>query len=478
MNTTSFFGDMLQTITDRGRRFLSFGPREDEGDPLGHIEALCETLLSSRGEASGMALAKDILDRWQRFDPSMQREFMGMLLQRFGPRTERLEAAIESYRASQSPAALLELHVAAEPRRQELIRRLNLAPNGIATLVSMREALLKLKVDDPDLEAVDSDFAHLFGSWFNRGFLVLRPVSWSTPADILEKIIRYEAVHHIGGWEELRLRLAPEDRRCFAFFHPQLIDDPLIFVEVALTREIPGNIADLLKEDRGQIKAAEATTAVFYSISNCQEGLRGISFGNFLIKQVVEDLRRELPKLDTFVTLSPVPGFAGWLSRERQSEASEALTQADRSRLAVLDEPDWADRPDVVAAVQPVMTSAAAWYFLKARNSNGKVIDPVARFHLGNGARLERINFLGDRSPKAMRQAYGLMVNYLYKLDDIETNHEAFAGRGEVVAAQAIRRLVPPDRNVRNPVAATTLPTSRPFPLDAERKKANKEFTP
>ncbi|SSC68610.1 malonyl-CoA decarboxylase [Ciceribacter selenitireducens] len=478
MNTTSFFGDMLQTITDRGRRFLSFGPREDEGDPLGHIEALCETLLSSRGEASGMALAKDILDRWQRFDPSMQREFMGMLLQRFGPRTERLEAAIESYRASQSPAALLELHVAAEPRRQELIRRLNLAPNGIATLVSMREALLKLKVDDPDLEAVDSDFAHLFGSWFNRGFLVLRPVSWSTPADILEKIIRYEAVHHIGGWEELRLRLAPEDRRCFAFFHPQLIDDPLIFVEVALTREIPGNIADLLKEDRGQIKAAEATTAVFYSISNCQEGLRGISFGNFLIKQVVEDLRRELPKLDTFVTLSPVPGFAGWLSRERQSEASEALTQADRSRLAVLDEPDWADRPDVVAAVQPVMTSAAAWYFLKARNSNGKVIDPVARFHLGNGARLERINFLGDRSTKAMRQAYGLMVNYLYKLDDIETNHEAFAGRGEVVAAQAIRRLVPPDRNVRNPVAATTLPTSRPFPLDAERKKANKEFTP
>ena len=478
MNTTSFFGDMLQTITDRGRRFLSFGPREDEGDPLGHIEALCETLLSSRGEASGMALAKDILDRWQRFDPSMQREFMGMLLQRFGPRTERLEAAIESYRASQSPAALLELHVAAEPRRQELIRRLNLAPNGIATLVRMREALLKLKVDDPDLEAVDSDFAHLFGSWFNRGFLVLRPVSWSTPADILEKIIRYEAVHHIGGWEELRLRLAPEDRRCFAFFHPQLIDDPLIFVEVALTREIPGNIADLLKEDRGQIKAAEATTAVFYSISNCQEGLRGISFGNFLIKQVVEDLRRELPKLDTFVTLSPVPGFAGWLSRERQSEASEALTPAERSRLAVLDEPDWADRPDVVAAVQPVMTSAAAWYFLKARNSNGKVIDPVARFHLGNGARLERINFLGDRSPKAMRQAYGLMVNYLYKLDDIETNHEAFAGRGEVVAAQAIRRLVPPDRSVRNPVAATTLPTSRPFPLDAERKKANKEFMP
>lgn len=477
MNTTSFFGDMLQTITERGRRFLSLGPRDEGSDPLGNIEALCETLLSSRGEASGMALAKDILDRWQRFDPSMQRDFMGMLLQRFGPRTERLESAIESYRASQSPAALLELHVAAEPRRQELIRRLNLAPNGISTLVRMRETLLKLKVDDPDLEAVDSDFAHLFASWFNRGFLVLRPVSWSTPADILEKIIRYEAVHHIGGWDELRRRLAPEDRRCFAFFHPQLSDDPLIFVEVALTREIPGNIADLLAEDRTQIKATEATTAVFYSISNCQEGLRGISFGNFLIKQVVEDLRRELPKLDTFVTLSPVPGFAAWFSRERRAESSDVLTQADKSKLAVLDESDWADQPDAVAAVQPVMTAAAAWYFLRARNPEGKIIDPVARFHLGNGARLERINFLGDRSSRAMRQAFGMMVNYLYKLDDIETNHEAFAGRGEVVASLAIRRLVPADKGGRSlvPIAATA--NAKDKAADGGEKNSSKEFS-
>ncbi|MBO3761519.1 malonyl-CoA decarboxylase [Ciceribacter sp. L1K22] len=477
MNTTSFFGDMLQTITERGRRFLSLGPREEGTNPLDHIEILCEALLSSRGEASGMAMAKDLLDRWQRFDPAMQREFMMMLLRRFGPKTERLEKAIESYQADPTPAALLELHVAAEPRRQELIRRLNLAPNGIATLVRMREKLLELKVEDPDLEAVDSDFAHLFGSWFNRGFLVLRPVSWSTPADILEKIIRYEAVHHIGGWDELRRRLAPDDRRCFAFFHPQLIDDPLIFVEVALTREIPSNIADLLKEDRAQIKADEATTAVFYSISNCQEGLRGISFGNFLIKQVVEDLRRELPKLDTFVTLSPVPGFAGWLSRERMAESSDVLTPADKSKLAVIDDQDWTERAEAVATVQPVMMSAAAWYFLKARNSKGRLIDPVARFHLGNGARLERINFLGDLSPKALRQAHGLMVNYLYKLDDIEANHEAFAGRGEVVAAQSIRRLVPADKAVRSLVPATNLPTPKTEAAN-DLKNGRKEFTP
>lgn len=477
MNTTSFFGDMLQTITERGRRFLSFGPREENGDALQGIEALCETLLSSRGEASGMALAKDILDRWQRFDGDRQRAFMRLLLSGFGPKAERLEKAIDAYRAEQTPKALLELHVAAEPRRQELIRRLNLAPNGIATLVRMREVLLKLKAEDPDLEAVDSDFAHLFGSWFNRGFLVLRPISWSTPADILEKIIRYEAVHHIGGWDELRLRLAPEDRRCFAFFHPQLADDPLIFVEVALTKEIPSNIADLLQEDRAPIRAADATTAVFYSISNCQEGLRGISFGNFLIKQVVEDLRRELPKLDTFVTLSPVPGFADWLSRERRSEASDVLSATDRTRLALLDEPDWADRPEALAEIQPAMTSAAAWYFLRARNRNGKVVDPVARFHLGNGARLERINFLADRSPRAMRQAHGLMVNYLYKLDDIETNHEAFAGRSEVVAAQAIRRLVPADRGTRSLVPVPGLSAAGTPSKDETKTKGSKEFS-
>ncbi|BCH24808.1 malonyl-CoA decarboxylase [Mesorhizobium sp. L-8-3] len=451
MNTSSFFGDMLQTITDRGRRFLSLGTQRGNGPhAVGTMETRCEALLSSKGEASGMALAKDILDRWNAFDIDSQREFMRMLLTRFGPRIERLEKAIEAYRASRSASALLELHEAAEPRRQELIRRLNLAPNGIATLVRMREVLLKLKSEDRDLQAVDADFAHLFGSWFNRGFLVLRPISWSTPADILEKIIRYEAVHQISGWDELRRRLAPEDRRCFAFFHPQLVDDPLIFVEVALTREIPARIDDLLREDRAPIRANEATTAVFYSISNCQEGLRGISFGNFLIKQVVEDLRRELPKLDTFVTLSPVPGFAQWLARERRAEVSDALASADRSQLNMLDDPNWPDETEAVAALQPILTTATAWYFLRARSADGRIVDPVARFHLGNGARLERINFLADRSARAMSQAHGLMVNYLYKLDDIETNHEAFADKGEVVATPSIRRLVPPAKASRS----------------------------
>ncbi len=448
---SSFFGDMLQTITERGRQLLSPGAARDNGrDPVAAIEALCDALLSSRGEASGMALADDILERWRNLDGDKQHQFMRLLAEKFGPRTERLEAAIDAYQTKRGSKELLELHEAAEPRRQELIRRLNLAPNGIATLVAMRETLLKLKAQDRELAVVDADFAHLFGSWFNRGFLVLRPISWSTPADVLEKIIRYEAVHEINGWDELRRRLAPEDRRCFAFFHPRLPDDPLIFVEVALTRAIPDNIADLLREDRAPIHAEDATTAVFYSISNCQEGLRGISFGNFLIKQVVEDLRRDLPELEQFVTLSPVPGFSRWLDSERKTEQPGALSAVDKARLAALDEDDWADKPDVIAAVQPAMTAAAAWYFLRARTKDGRVVDPVARFHLGNGARLERINFLADKSPRAMRQAYGLMVNYMYRLVDIEANHEAFAAHGEVVTTPQIKKLVPAAKAVRN----------------------------
>ncbi|WP_281977011.1 malonyl-CoA decarboxylase [Pseudorhizobium flavum] len=448
MTGTFQFADMLQAIADRGRRFLSLAPRDDE-NPVAGTTSLCETLLSSRGEASGMALAQNILRRWQGFSQEEQRAFMLLLLQDFGPDLGRLERAIEEYRRDQGPEALLELHLAAEPRRQELIRRLNLAPDGIRTLVQMREALLKLKDVAPELAAVDADFAHLFGSWFNRGFLLLRPIDWSTPANVLEKIIRYEAVHDIGGWDELRRRLEPEDRRCFAFFHPQLSDDPLIFVEVALTRDMPSSIDSLLREDRTILPAGEATTAVFYSISNCQAGLRGVSFGNFLIKQVVEDLRRDHPRLQTFVTLSPVPGFARWLSGELRNEVSDALPDAAREVLRQTEEPGWEEREQGADVLEAALTTAAASYFLRARDPQGRVVDPVARFHLGNGARLERINYLADRSPRAMRQARGLMVNYLYKLDEIETNHEAFAARGEVVTTPAIRRMIPADRGSR-----------------------------
>ncbi|HJT11029.1 MAG TPA: malonyl-CoA decarboxylase [Dongiaceae bacterium] len=449
---SAFFADLLQSIADRGRELLGRARRND-GLTHGDLAVACETLLSSRGEASGVALAREILTRWEALDESARLEFLKALAERFGPDFRRIDDAVAAYTRDRSAATAQQLHGAAEARRQELIRRLNLAPGGTEALVEMRELLLKHRSDHPELPLVDADFAHLFSSWFNRGFLVLRSIGWSTPANILEKIIRYEAVHTIRDWDELRRRLEPGDRRCFAFFHPQLTDDPLIFVEVALTQDTPSAIADLLVKERTPITAGEATTAVFYSISNCQEGLRGISFGNFLIKQVVDELRRELPGLENFVTLSPVPGFAAWLERERQAESSPALSPEDQRTLAALDREDW--HMDPPEGLHKALVSAAAYYFLKARTPKGTPVDPVARFHLGNGARLERLNFLGDLSPRALAQAHGLMVNYCYRLDDIEKNHELFVSKGQVAAAPDVRRLLREDRVPRTLVLAS-----------------------
>jgi len=444
MAGNSFFADLLQTIADRGRLLLGRvrgGNMADVG-----LAELCETLLSSRGEASGVALASEILERWRGLDEAGRRQFLTEFMERFGPDYARIDRAVAEYAARRDARAAIALHEAAEPRRQELIRRLNLAPDGFRSLVRMRAELLRLQASVPGLEVVDADFEHLLASWFNRGFLVLRRIDWSTPANILEKIIAHEAVHEIGDWSDLRGRLEPGDRRCFAFFHPRLNDDPLIFVEVALTRAVPSSIGELLGEVRERVPAEEATTAVFYSISNCEDGLRGISFGSFLLKQVIEDLRQELPKITEFVTLSPVPNFARWLAAERSDAASAAVTADDRAVLAALDRPDWADDPATVETLREPFLAIAAHYFLRARTRSGRPVDAVARFHLGNGARLERLDFLGDASEKAMRQAHGLMVNYRYKLDDIEKNHEAFADQGEIAAAPAVRRFLREDR--------------------------------
>jgi malonyl-CoA decarboxylase len=267
---------------------------------------------------------------------------------------------------------------------------------------------------------------------------VLRRIDWSTPANILEQIIRYEAVHEIRDWNDLRRRIDPVDRRCYAFFHPQLNDEPLIFVEVALTETIPTAIAPLLAAERQLVPTERARTAVFYSISNTQKGLGGISFGSFLIKQVVEELRRELPKLDTFITLSPVPGFMQWLKQADDVPVSDE----ERTLLENLDKPDWFENAELTAQLRAVVEPLAAHYFLKARTPKGRLIDSVARFHIGNGARLEKIDWLGDLSPKGLRESAGVMVNYLYRLEDIEKNHEAYANQGEIAASNAVKKLL------------------------------------
>jgi malonyl-CoA decarboxylase len=434
----AFFSDLLATISERGRSLLRRGDPADGREGASGLVELCEALLSGRGEATGTAMAREVLDRYHDLDEAGRRSFFEALARDFGPDREKLADAIKAWQAHPGDGNGSNLHFASEPRRQELIRRLNRAPGGTGDLVAMRSDLLTHMDGRKDLAALDRDVVHLLGSWFNRGFLVLRRIDWSTPANILEQIIRYEAVHEIRDWDDLRRRIDPADRRCYAFFHPALADAPLIFVEVALTETIPGAIAPLLAVNRQPVPIERARTAVFYSISNTQRGLGGISFGNFLIKQVVEELRRELPKLDTFVTLSPVPGFMPWL---KQAD-DVPLSEEERELVKQLDDPRWVESEPIATELRDVLEPLAAHYFLRARNSKGRIIDSVARFHLGNGARLERINWLGDLSPKGLRESAGIMVNYLYRLEDIEKNHEIFANDGEVVASSAVKKLL------------------------------------
>ena len=340
-----------------------------------------------------------------------------------------LANAARHYGSEPDAGSLAQIATLAEPRWQELFRRLNGAENGTVRLVRLRERLQVIvnKDSDPahsDAARIDAGLGALLRMWFNPGFLVLQPIDWSTPANILEKIIAYEAVHEITSWDALRARLAPEDRRCFAFFHPRMPEEPLIFVEVALTDHTPASIEDVLQIERQALSPDDASTAVFYSISNCQAGLAGISFGNFLIKRVAQELRLEHPALTTFVTLSPVPGLMRWLGREAPDLAEQFAAD------------DW---PADADSLEPAFTAAALRYFTRSDRPDGWPNDPVARFHLGNGAILEQINYGADKSPKGLAQSGGLMVNYRYDLDVVEANHEAFHETKSVLLSPALK---------------------------------------
>jgi malonyl-CoA decarboxylase len=441
-SNVSFFQEILNAVAEQGRQLLpasllrSSAPKDD-------VVALTRALVSSRGEASGVAIARQLLDRYRALDAGGRQTFFRFLADELKPDQEAVVAAATSFIAEPGEQALTRLQTAVESPRQEFFRRLNLAPGATAEIVAMRRELLRLPGNDPALAAVDQDLRHLLASWFNRGFLVLRRIDWQTPAVILEKIIAYEAVHAIQGWDDLRRRLEPADRRCFAFFHPSLVDEPLIFVEVALVNEIPAAIQPLLTlEAPDRSSGDKPSVAVFYSISNCQDGLRGISFGNFLIKQVVEELAKEQPQLKTFVTLSPAPMFARWLDRAVADERSGIVSEPDRVALQLLRDPAWIEEAEEEESLRPVLMALAAYYFLSAKSRDSRPVDPVARFHLGNGARLERINWLADMSDKGQREAHGIMVNYRYDLKEIEKNHEAFVNDGVVAASRLVRSLL------------------------------------
>lgn len=432
---STFLNEILGSLVVRGRGILD--KRRSTANAIDlDLVSQAEVLLSRRGEASGVAIAENLLEQYALASGAERLTFLHSLSAKFGVDTEELYEASTNFIDDPSPEMAQALHAKAEPKRRELFRRLNLANGGTSALVGMREEILAHLRDHENLKVVDTDLFQMFKSWFNRGFLAVCAVDWSTPASILEKIIQYEAVHEIHGWEDLRRRTEPADRRCFAFFHPALVDDPLIFVEVALTARIPGSVQDLLTADRTVVPVDEINTAVFYSISNCQEGLRGISFGNFLIKQVAQELKKELPSVTRFVTLSPVPGFAKWLDSETRKDDSAIAEHSEVLKL--LGNPRWTDNPKDVEALELPLKACLARYFLHAKHKNGQPLDPVARFHLGNGARLERLNWLGDISENGLRQSHGLMVNYLYDLPSVEKNHEAFADKQEIIASQDV----------------------------------------
>lgn len=434
VGTMTAISRSLGSVMDAGREILARRRLTTSAPPnsTAALVGLCKDLLDHRGEASGLALASEITAGYRQLPVASRLEFFTSLTSDFDVNADEILAAADSYRAQPDLENLWSITRAVEAPRQKLFRRINMAPDGTRTLVAMRGHLLQELRANPPLKVVDSDLKHLFISWFNKGFLELRRIDWSSPAMVLEKIIDYEAVHEINGWDDLRSRLR-EDRRCFAFFHPALSNDPLVMVEIALIDDLPQAMAPLLEQDRpAMVGSKDIDTVVFYSISNCHPGLAGISFGNFLIKSVVEELKKENPNLKTFVTLSPVPGFRKWLLKADLTELVAAeLVDKVKLPLGRVVEKD----------VYDALIKLCAHYLLREK-SGDLPRDPVARFHLGNGARLHRVHGYADLSSKGREQSAGIMVNYLYDLAKIEQYHEAYFDGGKISASRDVTRLL------------------------------------
>ena len=416
MSKINFFHGLINSLFDKPIKRKSFNFFSEKKQPLSSKDII-ENVASARGEVSALEYAELLMQHCEQLNDKDLTNFFKLIRDNFDISTLELSEAIDQYKVGGNSENLINLMKLSEPKRREIFRRCNGISKGTVRLVNLRKRLLGILKKNPELNAVDYDLVYLFKNWFNRGFLILRPINWETPAHILEKIIAYEAVHEINSWEELRLRLAPKDRRCFAFFHPAMQDEPIIFVEVALMNNIPSKIKDVLEEERQLIEPHEANVAVFYSISNCQKGLSGISFGNFLIKQVANDLKFEFNNIKKFVTLSPVPGLRNWI--KNKNPKFELILEKFKKSEQFL-------------KIKPSLMRYAGDYFLNSDRSDGMPNDPVARFHLGNGASLEQINYLGDTSLNGLNLSGGLMVNYLYDLDKVEENHEAFISENKI----------------------------------------------
>lgn len=453
MSKITYLSDILTSVFARQTN-------RDEQFGNGSFDELCDAVLSHRGESSGGRLASRLLSKYKHANDSERLEFFEMLADRFDINAEHAIRAAQRYAESRTADTLTILSESVESRRQELLRRLNRVPGATTDLVNMRADLLMACKANEELRRVDVDFQNLFRSWFNQGFLVMREIDWTTPANILEKIIAYEAVHAISCWRALRKRLEPSDRRCFAFFHPVMPEEPLIFVEVALTIDPLDTVASILTSDRTHISEQDATTAVFYSISNCQQGLAGVSFGNFLIKQVASELSLSIPNLTTFRTLSPVPGLSRWVKQQLSVLPQQATSQIVDSEESVDDVPiQWLKLADRVMSTTEYEFSEeegsqlhqlVAWYLTRARGADKQAMDPVARFHLGNGASLDSILPGADLFAKGLAQSAGVMVSYLYDLDKVADYHEQYAEQRTIIASDKVLSVLDSDKRKRS----------------------------
>jgi len=411
---------MISSIMKNG---LSLGRFRSQNFGTLHkdINKAADSVMSTTGEVSSIVFAEHLLELINEQTDEDLLVFLSYLLKEYDIDTESLLKNIQAYQSERNQNNLTLVSNSSEPKWIELFRRLNATPAGTHKLIKLREKIKDLMAEgNSGLESFDEGLLKLFKYWFNPSFLVLEKIDWSTPANVLEKIIEYEAVHEINSWDDLRARLAPSDRYCFAFFHPLIPEDPLIFVEVALTNQIPKSIEEVIKIEREELEFNQINTAVFYSISNCQNGLSGISFGNFLIKKVAHKLKQEIIGLDNFVTLSPVPGLMRWL------ENNAPLTY-ERCKDKIIDDEE--------------LNQKAINYLTESTREDGLPNDPVARFHLGNGAILKHINLNADQSSKGLSQSNGIMVNYLYDLETVERNHELFFETKEVLLSNEIKSL-------------------------------------
>lgn len=431
-------------------------PELDDNDLLTIKLVVDECIGGKGGEVSARTRAAELGRAYSVLDGKGRRKFLGLLARDYGVENERLETVIREREGCDDPLELQRLNQLLrnilEPSRTKLLRQFNELDEGVKFLVDLRAELLGWAKEDPWLKELDQDVLRLLISWFDIGFLDLRRITWDTPAAILEKLIQYEAVHAISSWQDLKNRLR-SDRRCYGFFHPRMPDEPLIFVEVALVNGLAGNVQELLDVNAPVEDSGKADTAIFYSISNCQKGLAGVSFGNFLIKRVVADLASKLPNIQQFSTLSPIPGFLPWLKKEYQGLELTAEEETLASKLA--------DSDDLAATLQPLfatsteqpegvvengndkqmLLSLCSRYLLEAKRRD-YAYDKVAHFHLSNGARIKRMNWGGNVTPAGLKQSAGIMVNYLYNLAKIEKNHELYTGKGEISVSSRVKKLI------------------------------------